>query len=57
LVSDAGWTPIYDLRNNANNNNNTIGLTYKAQVYQNTGVKWDNIRLSLSTNNPYTNKA
>ena len=54
LVSGAGWTPMYDLRSKASNN--TINLTYKAQVYQNTGIKWDNINLSLSTNNPYANK-
>lgn len=54
LVNGAGWTPMYDLRSKASNN--TINLTYKAQVYQNTGVKWDNVRLSLSTNNPYANK-
>jgi len=54
LVNNAGWIPQYDLRSKASNN--TINLTYKAQVYQNTGVKWDNIRLSLSTNNPYANK-
>lgn len=54
LVNGAGWTPMYDLRSKASNN--TINLTYKAQVYQNTGVKWDNIKLSLSTNNPYANK-
>lgn len=54
LVNGAGWTPMYDLRSKASNN--TINLTYKAQVYQNTGVKWNNVRLSLSTNNPYANK-
>lgn len=54
LVNNAGWIPQYDLRNKTSNN--TIKLTYKAQVYQNTGVEWDNVRLSLSTNNPYANK-
>jgi uncharacterized protein (TIGR02231 family) len=54
LVNNAGWVPQYDLRNQTTNN--TIKLTYKAQVYQNTGVQWDNVRLSLSTNNPYANK-
>jgi uncharacterized protein (TIGR02231 family) len=54
LVNNAGWIPQYDLRSKAIDN--TIDLTYKAQVYQNTGVKWNNIRLSLSTNNPYANK-
>jgi uncharacterized protein (TIGR02231 family) len=54
LVNNAGWIPQYDLRSKAIDN--TIDLTYKAQVYQNTGIKWNNIRLSLSTNNPYANK-
>ncbi len=54
LVNSAGWVPQYDLRSKASNN--TIDLTYKAQVYQNTGIKWNNVRLSLSTNNPYANK-
>jgi uncharacterized protein (TIGR02231 family) len=54
LVSNAGWIPLYDLRSKSSDN--TINLTYKAQVYQHTGVEWKNIKLSLSTNNPYTNK-
>jgi uncharacterized protein (TIGR02231 family) len=31
-------------------------FNYKAHVYQNTGIDWENAQLSLSTNNPYTNK-
>lgn len=54
LVNNAGWIPQYDLRSNASDN--TIDLTYKAQVYQNTGIEWKNVRLNLSTNNPYANK-
>ena len=54
LVNNAGWIPQYDLRNQTSNN--TIKLTYKAQVYQNTGVEWNDVRLTLSTNNPYANK-
>ncbi|MBD3636326.1 MAG: DUF4139 domain-containing protein [Crocinitomicaceae bacterium] len=54
LVSNAGWVPMYDLRSSAAENK--IALTYKAHVYQNTGVDWDDVRLSLSTNNPYANK-
>lgn len=54
LVNSAGWIPLYDLRSNAAKNE--IDLTYKAQVYQNTGVEWENIKLNLSTTNPYTNK-
>lgn len=54
LVSQAGWTPLYDLRSESTSG--TINLNYKAQVYQNTGVDWDNVKLSISTNNPYQNK-
>jgi uncharacterized protein (TIGR02231 family) len=54
LVNNAGWIPLYDLRSNATTS--TIDLTYKAQVYQNTGIKWDKVKINLSTNNPYANK-
>lgn len=54
LVNSAGWTPLYDLR--SNNDGKTIDLTYKAQVYQNTGIDWEETPLNLSTNNPYENK-
>ncbi|MFK8038431.1 MAG: DUF4139 domain-containing protein [Crocinitomicaceae bacterium] len=54
MVSGAGWTPIYDIRSNSIKNN--IDLTYKAQVYQNTGIDWLDAQLKLSTTNPYTNK-
>jgi len=54
LVSNAGWTPLYDLRSEISTGK--VNLNYKAQVYQNTGIKWDNVRLTISTNNPYQNK-
>lgn len=54
MVNGAGWTPIYDIRSNSNKN--SIDLTYKAQVYQNTGIDWKDTKLTLSTTNPYTNK-
>jgi len=54
LVNQAGWTPSYDLRSSAKDSK--IDLTYKAQVYQNSGVDWDGVKLNLSTNNPYANK-
>ncbi len=54
LVNNAGWTPIYDLRSESTSGK--INLNYKAQVYQNTGIDWDNVRLNISTNNPYHNK-
>ena len=54
LVNNAGWTPMYDLRSEISNKN--VNLNYKAQVYQNTGVDWNEIPLTISTNNPYQNK-
>jgi len=54
LVQNAGWTPLYDIRSNSKVSN--IELTYKAQVYQNTGTDWLNAKLTLSTSNPYSNK-
>lgn len=50
MVSNAGWSPAYDLR--ADDITSPVKLTYKANVYQNTGVNWDNVKLKLSTINP-----
>ena len=54
VVSQAGWTPLYDIRSDSQTGK--ISLTYKAQVYQNSGIDWDNVKLNISTNNPYANK-
>jgi uncharacterized protein (TIGR02231 family) len=54
LVSQAGWIPLYDIRSDSQTGK--ISLTYKAQVFQNSGIDWDNIKLNISTNNPYANK-
>lgn len=54
LVNNAGWNAQYDLRSNVERSK--INLNYKAQVYQNTGVDWKDVKLSVSTNDPYKNK-
>ena len=54
LASNAGWTTIYDIRSEATSGK--ISLTYKAQVRQQTGLDWNDVKLSISTNNPYANK-
>jgi uncharacterized protein (TIGR02231 family) len=54
VVSNAGWTPYYDLRSEASTGK--LSLTYKAQVYQNTGLDWNEVKLNISTNNPNANK-
>jgi uncharacterized protein (TIGR02231 family) len=54
LVSGAGWTPMYDLRSEIASGK--VNLHYKAMVYQNTGIDWNDVPLTISTNNPYHNK-
>ena len=54
LVANASWSPKYDLR--ASGINEPVELTYKANVYQNSGENWDNVKLKLSTNNPNKSK-
>ncbi len=54
LVNEASWSPSYDLRATAINA--PIELSYKANVYQNSGENWDNVNLKLSTNNPNKSK-
>jgi len=50
MVPSAGWSPSYDLR--ADDVNSPVKLTYKANVYQNTGIDWSNVDMTLSTINP-----
>lgn len=50
VVSNAGWTPQYDIR--AINTKNPMQLSYKADVFQGTGEEWKNVKLKLSTANP-----
>lgn len=50
VVSDAGWAAIYDLE--ASNFANTINLEYRALAYNNTGIDWNKVALTLSTGDP-----
>jgi len=50
IVSNAGWTPSYDIR--AEDINKPINLEYKAFVYNNTDIDWKNINFKLSTADP-----
>jgi uncharacterized protein (TIGR02231 family) len=50
MVPHAGWRRIYDIL--ADDVHSPIKLFYKANIYQNSGVKWNNVRLTLSTGNP-----
>ena len=50
FVPNAGWTPTYDLR--AEDISSPIDFSYKAQVYQSTGLDWEDVKLTISTGNP-----
>ncbi len=50
VVTNAGWSPAYDIW--ADDVKSPIRLYYKANIYQATGIKWDKVRLTLSTGNP-----
>jgi hypothetical protein len=50
LVGNAGWYPKYDVR--VENVTSPLELTYKAEVFQNTGVDWKNVKLRFSNGNP-----
>ncbi len=54
LVANASWVPTYDLR--ADILTGKVNLTYKANITQSSGEIWDNVALTLSTNDPYQNK-
>jgi uncharacterized protein (TIGR02231 family) len=54
LVNNAGWNPLYDIKSDIQTGK--VNLNYKAEVYQNTGIDWHDVRLTISTNNPYQNK-
>lgn len=50
MVTTAGWVPSYDLRSSTALA--PMQLTYKANVFQNTGEDWNDVKLKLSTSNP-----
>ncbi len=50
MLQGAGWTSSYDIR--AKGAGGNVQLVYKAQVFQNTGMDWNDVKLKLSTANP-----
>ncbi|MFW6224163.1 MAG: DUF4139 domain-containing protein [Bacteroidota bacterium] len=50
LVKNAGWYPGYDVR--VEKTNEPVELTYKANIFQNTGIAWENVTLQLSNASP-----
>lgn len=50
MVKNAGWYPSYDLR--VESISQPMDLAYKANVFQQCGEEWKNVKLSLSSGNP-----
>jgi uncharacterized protein (TIGR02231 family) len=51
VVTNAGWYPSYDIR--VDNITKPVTIFYKANVFQNTGVTWKNVKLSFSNATPW----
>ncbi|HFA48621.1 MAG TPA: mucoidy inhibitor MuiA family protein [Bacteroidetes bacterium] len=49
-VINAGWFATYDLR--VKNVSSPVDLSFKANVFQQTGEDWDKVKLTLSNGNP-----
>lgn len=50
ITNTASWSPFYDLR--ANSVKDPIQMMYKARVFQNSGIDWKKVKLTLSSGNP-----
>ena len=51
VVNNAGWYPSYDIR--VDNIARPVTIYYKANVFQNTGVTWKDVKLSFSNATPW----
>ncbi len=50
ITGSARWYPMYDIR--TKDQGKEVQVAYKAQVVQETGLNWENVKLKLSTTNP-----
>ncbi len=53
VIANAGWSPSYDI--GAKNTSSPLVIVYKANVFQNSGEEWKNVKLTLSTGSPNRN--
>ena len=51
VVADAGWYPSYDIR--VDDIKDPVSIYYKANVFQNSGVDWKDIKISFSNATPW----
>lgn len=50
LAQEAGWIPVYNIY--ASNNTN-LKIDYRAKILNNTGIDWENLKITLSTADPF----
>ena len=50
LVTNAGWSPSYDIK--AIDTDKPVILEYRAKVYNNTDINWKDLKIKLSTADP-----
>ncbi|MBC8173590.1 MAG: DUF4139 domain-containing protein [Chitinophagales bacterium] len=53
ITYNAGWYATYDIR--ATEISLPVELTYRANIWQQTGIDWKNVKLTCSTGNPLLN--
>lgn len=53
FTDNVSWTPFYEIR--VDNLNEPVELVYKANVSQNTGIDWKQIKMAFSSGNPRRN--
>jgi uncharacterized protein (TIGR02231 family) len=51
VVSNAGWYPTYDIR--VDDITKPVTIFYKANLFQNTGITWKDVKLSFSNATPW----
>lgn len=50
MVQSAGWMPSYNV--NVTEVDQPLQFSYNAKVYQNTGIDWEDVKLTLTNANP-----
>ncbi len=52
VVMNAGWYPTYDIR--VDDIASPASITYRANIWQNSGIDWKDVKVSLSNASPMT---
>lgn len=52
-VTEAGWIASYDIR--SADIQSPLSITYKAKIFQNTGIDWNNIKFTINSGDPSSN--